>query len=112
MEYFVTVSQIVVACSVAFVWVFRYPNVVAEFKQFGLDDVVRNAVGASKIALATMLVVGFWYAPVVHLAAVGMGVFMLAAQYFHFKVGNPFIKKLPSLILLLLCAFMVWATMP
>ncbi len=59
-----------------------------------------------------MLVVGIWYAPVVPLAAAGMGIFMLAAQYFHFKVRNPFIKKLPSLILFVLCALIVSATMP
>ncbi len=112
MEYLVTVSQIAVACSVAFVWVFRYHNVVAEFKQFGLGDVVRNAVGASKIALATMLVVGIWYPALVPIASAGMAAFMLAAQAFHFKAGNPFSKRLPSLILFILCAFMVWATMP
>jgi hypothetical protein len=112
MEPVVTLSQIVVACSVAFVWVLRYPNVVAEFKQFGLSDVVRNAVGAAKTALATMLVVGIWYPPLVPLAALGMALFMLAAQVFHFKAGNPFIKKLPSLILLLLCAFILVQTRP
>ena len=105
MEYLLTAAQVAVACSVAFVWVFRFHNVVAEFKQFGLSDVVRNAVGASKTALATMLVVGIWYPALVPIAAAGMAAFMLAAQLFHFKAGNPFIKKLPSLILLLLCAF-------
>jgi hypothetical protein len=30
---------------------------------------------------------------------------MLAAQYFHFKIKNSFAKHLPSLILLILCAF-------
>jgi hypothetical protein len=39
-----------------------------------------------------------------------MAAFMLAAQVFHFKAGNPFIKKLPSLILLLLCAFILVQT--
>ena len=112
MEYLITLLQIVVALSVAYVWIFRYHNVVAEFKQFGLSDVVRNAVGAAKIALATLLIVGIWYPPVVPLAAGGMAVFMLAAQFFHFKAGNPFIKKLPSLILLLLCAFILVQTMP
>lgn len=112
MEYLITVLQIVVAFSVAYVWIFRYHNVVAEFKQFGLSDVVRNAVGAAKIALATLLIVGIWFPPVVPLAAGGMAVFMLAAQFFHFKAGNPFIKKLPSLILLLLCAFILVQTMP
>jgi hypothetical protein len=112
MEYLIPVLQIAVAFSVAYVWIFRYHNVVAEFNQFGLSDVVRNAVGAAKTALATMLVVGIWYPPVVPLAAAGMAVFMLAAQVFHYKVGNPFIKKLPSLILFVLCAFIVQASMP
>ncbi|MBK7084838.1 MAG: DoxX family protein [Flavobacteriales bacterium] len=67
MEYLVTVCQLVGACSVAYVWIFRYPNVVAEFQHFGLSDEVRNAVGAAKTALATMLVVGIWYPPVVPL---------------------------------------------
>ncbi len=111
MEYLITVLQLVVAFAVVFVWVFRYPNVVADFKQFGLSDVVRNAVGAAKIALATMLVVGIWYPTLVPLAAGGMAAFMLAAQFFHFKAGNPFIKKLPSLTLLLLCVFIVAETM-
>ncbi len=110
MEYMINVLQIVVAFSVAYVWIFRYHNVVAEFKQFGVSDVVRNAVGAAKTALATMLVVGIWYPALVPLAAAGMGAFMLAAQFFHFKAGNPFIKKLPSLILLLLCAFILVQT--
>lgn len=111
MEYLITVLQLVVAFAVAFVWVFRYPNVVADFKQFGLSDVVRNAVGAAKTALATMLVLGIRYPALVPLAAGGMAVFMLAAQFFHFKAGNPFIKKLPSLTLLVLCLFIVAATM-
>ncbi len=110
MEYMINVLQIVVAFSVAYVWIFRYHNVVAEFKQFGVSDVVRNAVGAAKTALATMLVLGIWYPALVPLAAAGMGAFMLAAQFFHFKAGNPFIKKLPSLILLLLCAFILVQT--
>jgi hypothetical protein len=112
MEYLMTALQLAVACSVAYVWIFRYHNVVAEFKQFGLSDVTRNAVGAAKTALATMLVVGIWYPPVVPLAAGGMAVFMLSAQFFHFKVGNPFSKKLPSLVLLLLSVWIAFASTP
>jgi hypothetical protein len=32
---------------------------------------------------------------------------MVAAQYFHFKANNPMKQRLPSLILLVLCAFIV-----
>jgi hypothetical protein len=32
-----------------------------------------------------------------------MGLFMVAAQYFHFSVKNPLVKHVPSLLLLALC---------
>jgi hypothetical protein len=104
MENLLSLAQLVLALSVAYVWIFRYDNVVKEFRQFGLNDLTRNFVGASKIALATLLVVGIWYPSLVQISSVLMGLFMIAAQYFHFKIKNPFSKHLPSLILLMLCA--------
>ena len=104
MENLLSLAQMVLALSVAYVWIFRYDNVVKEFKQFGLNDLTRNFVGASKIALATLLVVGIWYPSLVQIPSVLMGLFMISAQYFHFKIKNPLIKHLPSLILLILCA--------
>lgn len=104
MENLVIIAQMVLALSVAYVWIFRYDNVVKEFKQFGLNDITRNFVGASKIALATLLVAGIWHSSLVQIPAVLMGLFMISAQYFHFKIKNPFIKHLPSLMLLILCA--------
>lgn len=99
-----SLMQITLGLSVAYVWVFRFHNVVAEFKQFGLSDLTRNMVGASKIALATLLIAGIWYSSLVQISAVIMGLFMIGAQYFHFQIKNPFIKRLPSLILLILSA--------
>lgn len=104
MENLLCLAQLVVALSVAYVWIFRYDNVVKEFKQFGLNDLTRNFVGATKIALATLLVAGIWYPLLVQIPSVLMGLFMIAAQYFHFKIKNPFSKHLPSLILLIMCA--------
>ncbi len=104
MENLSSLAQMVLALSVAYVWIFRYDNVVKEFKQFGLNDLTRNFVGASKIALATLLVAGIWYPSFVQIPSVLMGLFMISAQYFHFKIKNPLIKHLPSLILLILCA--------
>lgn len=103
METLIDLLQVIVALSVAFVWTFRFHNVIIEFQQFGLSDLTRSVVGVSKIALATLLIAGIWYPSLVFAAAVLMGLFMVSAQYFHFKVGNPFIKHLPSLVLLLLC---------
>ncbi|MEJ6506133.1 MAG: DoxX family protein, partial [Crocinitomicaceae bacterium] len=81
MENVIEIVQMALALSVAFVWIFRFDNVVKEFKQFGLNDLTRSLVGASKIALATLLFVGVWFSSVVLAAAVGMGIFMIAAQY-------------------------------
>lgn len=100
-----TIAQFIVAASVAYVWVFRYDVIIKEFKQFGLSDLTRTFVGAFKIALATLLVTGIWFPQLITIPAILMGLCMLAAQYFHFKVKNPYIKYLPSLILLLLCIF-------
>ncbi|MGI9532967.1 DoxX family protein [Lutimonas sp.] len=110
MENLVKLSQIIVALSVLYVWTFRFHNVIIEFKQFGLSDLTRNFVGATKIALATLLLAGIWYPSLVLIPSILMGVFMLVAQYFHFKVSNPFIKHLPSLILLLLCGFIAYSS--
>jgi hypothetical protein len=49
-----------VAISVVIVWVFRFDNIVKEFKQYGLSDLTRTIVGATKIVLATLLV-AVWY---------------------------------------------------
>jgi hypothetical protein len=105
MENLLSLAQLVLALSVAYVWIFRFHNVVKEFIQFGLNDTTRNFVGVSKIALSTLIVAGIWYPALVQIPAVLMGLFMISAQYFHFKIKNPFIKHLPSLILLILCAF-------
>lgn len=105
MEQVLPLTQLIIALSVAFVWIFRLDNVIIEFKRFGLSDTVRNFVGAAKTALATLLVVGIWYPELIFIPAVIMGMFMIAAQYFHFKISNPFMKHLPSLLLLSLCVF-------
>ncbi|MGK0254056.1 MAG: hypothetical protein ACI9OE_001543 [Mariniflexile sp.] len=104
MENFLILAQMTVAISVAYVWVIRFDNVVKEFNQFGLSDITRNFIGATKISLATLLVVGIWYSSLVLISSLLMGLLMIGAQYFHFKIRNPFIKHLPSLILLFLCA--------
>ena len=99
------ISQLIVAISVLFVWVFRFHNVEKEFKQFGLSVTIRSAVGASKIALATLLLVGICQPCYVFYSAILMGFFMLSAQYFHFKLKNPLQQRIPSFIFLSFCVF-------
>ena len=61
MENIAIAAQLIIAVSIVIVWVFRFDNIVVEFKQYGLSDLVRSMVGASKISLATLLVVGIFY---------------------------------------------------
>ena len=103
MENLLNITQLIVAISVLYVWIFRFHNVLKEFEQFGLSDLTRNIVGATKISLATLLIVGIWYSSLVLIPSILMGLLMICAQYFHFKIKNSFIKRLPSLILLILC---------
>ena len=105
MEIISILSQLIVAISVIIVWVFRYDNIVLEFKQYDLSSLVRNAVGASKIALATVLILGIWYPEFLVPASLLMAFLMVSAQYFHLKVKNPFVKFIPSFVLLILCLF-------
>lgn len=104
-------SQIVVSIAVFYVWIFRYEVIIKEFKQFELSDLTRTSVGAAKVALATLILAGLWYPELIQIPAICMGLFMLSAQYFHFKIKNPFIKHMPSLVFLLLCAFMAVVSM-
>ena len=110
MENLLHLAQLIVAISVVFVWTFRFHNVLKEFEQFGLSDLTRSLVGATKIALATLLVVGIWYPSLVLIPSILMGLLMIGAQYFHFKIRNSFIKHLPSLILLALSAFIAYSS--
>ena len=97
--------QIMIAVSIIIVWVFRFDNIVMEFKQYKLSDLTRNAVGASKISLATLLVAGIWFPQLVLYPALLMAFLMICAQIAHFKVNNPWKKHIPSLVLLLLSLY-------
>jgi hypothetical protein len=110
MENLLMLSQIIVAVSVAYVWTFRFNNVLKEFEQFGLSDLTRNIVGATKISLDTLLVAGIWHPSLVLIPSILMGLLMVGAQYFHFKISNLFIKHLPSLILLFLSIFIAYSS--
>jgi len=105
-------TQIVIAGSIVMVWVFRFDNIVKEFEHYGLSSLTRSMVGTSKIVLATLLVLGIWYPSLVLVPSLLMALLMICAQYFHFKIKNPWHKHLPSLVLLLLCLYLVSQYMP
>lgn len=98
-------AQIVIALSIAFVWIVRLPNIVKEFHEYGIPDLVRNTVGAAKFCLATLLITGIWYPALVPAAALLMALLMFCAQIAHFRARHPWQSYMPSLGLLLLSLF-------
>ncbi|MDB4067024.1 DoxX family protein [Flavobacteriaceae bacterium] len=107
MELITTLSQIIIAVSILIVWVFRFDNIVIEFKQYGLSDLIRSLVGAAKIAMATLLIAGIWYPTLILVPAGVIAFLMLCALYAHFSVRNPMQKYLPAFSLLCLSLFLV-----
>ena len=105
MENIAILAQLIIAISIIVVWVFRFDNIVIEFKQYDLSDLIRSMVGASKIVLATLLVVGIFYKEVVFISALLMAFLMVCAQIAHIKVKNPLSKYIPSFLLLILSLF-------
>ena len=98
-------AQVIIAASVFLVWVLRFPNVVKEFHEYGLPDFIRTLVGATKISLATLLIAGIWYPKLVLIPALMMAGLMVCAQLAHIKVHHPWIKYVPSALLLVLSLF-------
>jgi len=94
------VVRTLVFCSVLFVWVVRYSNIVEEFKQFGYPAWLRDLVGISKLTLVTLMMTGGMEG--IRIGSVGISLLMLAALATHVRIGNPFPKMLPSLTLLVL----------
>ncbi|MDZ7613806.1 MAG: hypothetical protein U5K51_08970 [Flavobacteriaceae bacterium] len=112
MTNFIVLAQIIVAISVAYVWIFRYDVIIKEFKQFGLSDLTRTFVGASKVSLATLLIAGIWFPPLILIPAHSYGIiYVILLNISISKLKNPFIKRLPSLILLILCVFITLVSM-
>ena len=58
MEQILILAQLIVSISVIVVWVFRRDNIDIEFKLYKLSNLTKNIVGALKISLATMLILG------------------------------------------------------
>lgn len=99
------IAQILVALAILIIWVFRFYNVEKEFKSYGLSDLTRNLVGASKIALSTLLIAGIWHKDLLFVSSLLMALLMVAAQYYHFKAKHSWLYFVLSFILLLLCLF-------
>jgi hypothetical protein len=93
--------KIFVGVSIFFVWVVRYQNIIEEFKLYQLPDWLRDIVGIFKITFAIMLQTTSAY--LVLLSTAGIVFLMIAAQFIHFRMKTSYFKRLPSIVLILIC---------
>ncbi len=94
--------QALVAASIFFVWVIRYDNIIAEFKQYRLPDRLRDFVGILKLTLALLLLIGIERKPFAIAGGLGIAALMAGAFVTHLRVKNPPAKMAPCLLLLIL----------
>ena len=97
--------QIFVAASIFFVWVVRYENIVEEFARYGLPTWLRDLIGIMKLSFALMLVVGIFKPQAAVVGGAGLVFLMACAFAIHLRCKTPTPKRLPSLALLSISAF-------
>ena len=113
MEYITKLLQIVVAFGLLNVWLIRSNKQTAfrganasslkdEFIAYGLPVWYYYTIGFIKILSALLLLLGLWFPALVLPTACIVTVLMLGAITMHLKVGDPFKKAIPALIMLLL----------
>lgn len=105
------ILQLFVAFGLLNVWLFRSRQKTAyrgangfdlknEFSAYGLPLWSFYLIGCIKISAALLLLVGLWIPVLVFPSALVISLMMLGAVCMHLKVGDPFKKALPALIML------------
>ncbi len=113
METLAIICQIIIAVGIVNVWILRVEkptpwrggaagNMTEEFRQYGLPDWMMKVIGAAKLLLAALLLIGIWYRPVAAPAAALMGLLMIGAVAMHVRVKDPLKKSLPAFSMLVM----------
>ena len=108
------VCQVVIALGIFNVWILRRDrptpyrpegasDIADEFRRYGLPEGTWKLVGATKVLLAALLLVGVFVPSVAPLAAGALAVLMISAVGAHVRVRDPLIKAMPALAMLALC---------
>ncbi|MFC4995175.1 DoxX family protein [Rubritalea tangerina] len=71
-----------------------------EFAVYGLPPIFMYLIGTLKVLIAISLLLGLWFPSFTMPAALTLIFLMLGAFSMHLKVKDPFVKALPSLLML------------
>ena len=110
----VVALKVVIAVGIFNVWVLRFgratpwrgggaPNMKEEFRAYGLPSWSIPIVGAAKLLLAALLLLGIWFSVLTRPAAIGLAILMLGAVAMHFKIKDPPRRALPAFTIVAMC---------
>lgn len=68
-----------------------------EFEEYGLSEKTIDAVGAAKVGLAGLMLMGLFAPKLVGPASTGLAALMLGAIGMHAKVGDPVKRSVPAI---------------
>jgi len=111
MEVVIVVLQVIVALGLLNVWLVRAKKptpfrggeaktIRDEFDAYGLPSFMMYLVGGLKVIVAITMVAGIWLHDLVWPAAAVLILLMTGAFAMHLKVKDPWIKSVPSLLML------------
>ncbi len=75
-------------------------NMREEFEEYGLSERTMYTVGAAKVGLATLMLIGHAVPRLVRPASTGLAALMLGAVAMHLKVNDPLKRAVPALSVL------------
>ena len=102
------IAQPVAALWILNVWFVRFnkdtgyrggdaANMKEEFAEYGMSETAMYAVGAAKVGLAGLMLVGHAQPRLVRPASAGLAMFMVGAVGMHLRVGDPVKRYLPAM---------------
>ena len=114
MSFIGTIGQLGAALWILNVWILRFnketeyrggdaKNLPQEFDVYGFPKGTVYLVGATKISLALLLIIGLWVDPIVRPAALALGALMVGAIGMHLRVCDRLKKAAPAINVLSLC---------
>ncbi len=72
-------------------------NMRDEFEAYGLSEKTMYAVGAAKVSLASLMLIGLRYPKLVRPASAGLAAMMFGAIGMHIKVKDPIKRSIPAI---------------
>ncbi|HAB37110.1 MAG TPA: hypothetical protein DCE52_03740 [Rhodobacteraceae bacterium] len=114
MEYIQNLLQLTAGLGILNVWLLRFnkstpyrggnaSSMKEEFSNYGLPAWSVYLIGFLKVAAAGGLLLGLFIPALVVQSAGLLGALMIGALSMHLKVGDPLVKSIPAVSMLVLC---------